>query len=415
MPQGPERRNRGPRKGGPRGGGSRSGGPRQGGPRKFSDNPNSGPRRPRREDESSDRRPRQVGDRPYRPRGEGERSGRPRRDGERPSRPRREGAGEIRRRSEGDRGPSRRSFGERSGERSARPRREFDRSARPRRDGDRPERPLTDAQRRADEIRRTKGGRKYKRGEVPYERPSEERWIDEGPVRPRKSSKRSEQEPVRQRTGEAMETVNSRALGPLSAALGERDGLRQARRLAKALEAFQAERWKDAKQILGPIAADAPEVAMVRELLGLSLYRMGDWLKAADHLEAARHLDRAQMIVHPVLADCYRALGRHEQVDAVWAELRDASPDAATVSEGRIVAANSLAERGNIQSAIRLMEKASKEPSRPQEHHLRTWYALADLYDKAGDPIKARNMFQLVKRYDKSFYDIDDRLRDLGR
>ena len=204
-------------------------------------------------------------------------------------------------------------------------------------------------------------------------------------------------------------------MGPLTAALGERDGLKQARRVAKALEAFQAERWKDAKQILNPIASDAPEVAMVRELLGLSLYRMGEWLKAADHLEAARRLDRTQMIVHPVLADCYRALGRHEQVDAVWAELRDASPDAATVAEGRIIAANSLAERGNIQSAIRLMEKAAKEPARPQEHHLRTWYALADLYDRAGDVIKARNMFQRIKRFDKSFYDVEARLRDLGR
>ena len=239
--------------------------------------------------------------------------------------------------------------------------------------------------------------------------------MDEGPVRPSRKPRSQENKPERQSSGEIQETVNARALGPLSAALGEREGLRQARRVAKALEAFQAERWKDAKQILGSIAADAPEVAMVRELLGLSLYRMGEWLKAADHLEAARHLDRSQMIVHPPLADCYRALGRHDQVDLVWAELRDASPDAATVAEGRIIAANSMAERGNIQSAIRLMEKAAKEPARPQEHHLRTWYALADLYDKAGDVIKARNMFQRIKRYDKSFYDVNDRLRDLGR
>ena len=34
---------------------------------------------------------------------------------------------------------------------------------------------------------------------------------------------------------------------------------------------------------------------------------------------------------------------------------------------------------------------------------------------QAGDVIKARNMFQRIKRYDKSFYDVNDRLRDLGR
>ena len=163
------------------------------------------------------------------------------------------------------------------------------------------------------------------------------------------------------------------------------------------------------------MAQMAPEVAMVRELLGLALYRLGEWLKAADHLEAARRYDPIQVVAHPVLADCYRALGRHADVDRLWKELREASPDAATVAEGRIIASSSLADRGDLAGAIRLMEKTAKVPARPQEHHLRSWYVLADLYDRAGEVVKARNMFLRIRKFDKSFYDILSRLEDLGK
>jgi len=184
--------------------------------------------------------------------------------------------------------------------------------------------------------------------------------------------------------------------------------------LAGALDAFQAERWRDVKQALTPMVQMAPEVAMVRELLGLSLYRMGEWLKAADQLEAARRYDPGSVVVHPVLADCYRALGRHDAVDRLWGELRDLSPDASIVAEGRIIAASSMADRGDLAGAIRLMEKTMREPARPREHHLRSWYVLADLYDRAGEVIKARNMFSRVRKHDRGFYDVVERLNDLG-
>ena len=209
--------------------------------------------------------------------------------------------------------------------------------------------------------------------------------------------------------------MQSRALGALNAALGEREGAKQAKKLANALDSFQAERWKDVKQVLTPMAQMTPEVAMIRELLGLALYRLGEWLKAADHLEAARRFDPASTVALPVLADCYRALQRHEAVDRLWKELRDASPDAATVAEGRIIASSSLADRGDLAGAIRLMEKTAKVPARPQEHHLRSWYVLADLYDRAGEVVKARNMFMRIRKFDKSFYDVTNRLADLGR
>ena len=47
--------------------------------------------------------------------------------------------------------------------------------------------------------------------------------------------------------------------------------------------------------------------------------------------------------------------------------------------------AGSLADRGDVKGAIRLLEQGWKFPKRAKVHHLRRAYALADLYERAGD------------------------------
>jgi tetratricopeptide (TPR) repeat protein len=84
------------------------------------------------------------------------------------------------------------------------------------------------------------------------------------------------------------------------------------------------------------------------------------------------------------------------------------------VTEGRIVAAGSLADRGDIRGAIRLLEKAPRPRRRPRLHHLRLWYALADLYERAGDLPRARELFRLVLDADPRFGDVPERLAGLG-
>jgi tetratricopeptide (TPR) repeat protein len=150
----------------------------------------------------------------------------------------------------------------------------------------------------------------------------------------------------------------------------------------------------------------------VRELLGLSHYRLGRWKQAVVELEAFRELTTTTE-QHPVLADCYRALGRHAKVAELWEELRDVSPSAPLVAEGRIVYAGSLADQGRLADAISVLE-ASKPPSkRPKEHHLRVAYALADLYERAGDLPKARQLFGVVAAADPDLGDVAARLRAL--
>ena len=50
---------------------------------------------------------------------------------------------------------------------------------------------------------------------------------------------------------------------------------------------------------------------------------------------------------------------------------------------------------------------------RVQPHHLRLWYALGDLYERAGEIPRAREMFERVRKQDSSFADVAERLAAL--
>jgi tetratricopeptide (TPR) repeat protein len=102
-------------------------------------------------------------------------------------------------------------------------------------------------------------------------------------------------------------------------------------------------------------------------------------------------------------------------VDELWSELKAASPAPEVMAEGRVVVAGSLADRGEMTEAISLLVKASRRPPKVRVHHLRQWYALADLYDRAGNPIEARRWFREVARVDPTFVDVAERLAALGR
>ena len=188
------------------------------------------------------------------------------------------------------------------------------------------------------------------------------------------------------------------------------------KRIKEAAKAFRAERFEDARRILGDLAERAPSVPAVRELNGLTLYRLRRWKLAAAELEAFRSMTGSTE-QHPVLADCYRALKRPAMVAELWDELRQASPSAELVTEGRIVAAGSLADQGKVKEAIDLLSDDKKGtwrlPRQPREHHLRRAYALADLFERAGDVARARDLFERIQRADARFGDVGRRLKAL--
>ena len=184
------------------------------------------------------------------------------------------------------------------------------------------------------------------------------------------------------------------------------------RRLIEAAGAFEAERYGDAHKLLSSIESLAPGVPEVLELRGLSSYRLGKWKQAINDLTAFE-LATNSFEQHHVLADCARALGHWNEVDRYWRELGEASPNGELVEEGRIVYAGALADQGKLRDGIRVLEKAPRAPKKPKVQHLRRWYALADLYERAGELPKARRLFAEVNTLEPAFGDAGDRARSL--
>lgn len=275
--------------------------------------------------------------------------------------------------------------------------------------------PATEAQRRAEEVRRTRAPRE--KVERPAPPPWEkERWVDEGSVRDE-----AQQAAARAAGGNAPAPRRrmSTELAPEVVAdlTNAAPATRQARyqeRLASAADALDRGRFADAKRMVQPVLRDLPELAFAHEIAGLALYRMGQWRKAAAELEMARRLS-GTFLHHAVLADCYRALRRYTEVADLWREMREASPEPALMAEGRIVAAGALADQGDLPGALKVMERAADSTKKPREYHLKQWYVLADLYDRSGEVIKARRYFQMVVDVDATFSDAAERLRGLGR
>jgi tetratricopeptide (TPR) repeat protein len=192
-----------------------------------------------------------------------------------------------------------------------------------------------------------------------------------------------------------------------------RDGNRLHEALAKGLRALDRGYEQEALRYLRPYREPHPDSADLRELLGLTYYRLGRWSLAEKELDAYIALTGATD-QHPVLMDCARALGRFKRVDALWEELRAVSPSAEVVTEGRIVAAGALADQGQLAEAIKVLERAPASPKRILPRHLRLWYALADLQERAGDIPAARALFRKVSAQDPAFVDVAERLAALS-
>ncbi|MEM7275368.1 MAG: tetratricopeptide repeat protein [Actinomycetota bacterium] len=180
------------------------------------------------------------------------------------------------------------------------------------------------------------------------------------------------------------------------------------RRLGEAAEAFDRERFTDAERLLQSIDRLAPGVPEVHELLGLTYYRLGRWTKTLKELERFAELT-GSVEQHPVMADANRALKRWTRAEELWHELGDASPAPDLIEEGRIVQAGALADQGRLQDAIRFLERAPKVKGKPAIHHLRRWYVMADLYERAGDAPRARRLFADIARAEPAFGDAADR------
>ncbi|MCZ7530990.1 MAG: tetratricopeptide repeat protein [Acidimicrobiia bacterium] len=195
--------------------------------------------------------------------------------------------------------------------------------------------------------------------------------------------------------------------------LGGTDADKLHARVLEAADAYSAGRERDAIRILEPVRDRVPGAAGVRELLGLSYYRAGRYRAARQELVEFARLSRSTD-QHPVLMDCYRAERRFQRVDELWEELRAVSPGPALVVEGRIVAAGALADQGEFDKAIRLLDQRARKVRSASPEDLRLLYALADLHERSGDLPRARALFERVVEGDRDLTDAPERLAALA-
>ncbi len=202
----------------------------------------------------------------------------------------------------------------------------------------------------------------------------------------------------------------------LASRVGPAEGRRLAERLAAAAAAYERDRYLDAFRITKTLADVVPDAPAVRELHGLVCYRLGRWRMAITHLQAAAALLGDDPRHLPVLMDCHRALGHLRPVQELWEALVAASPGADVVAEGRLVLAGAWADHGRLSDAIAVLVDggAARDRRHPADRHVRQWYALADLAERAGDVGWARRLFTRVVAADPELADAVDRLELLG-
>ena len=185
--------------------------------------------------------------------------------------------------------------------------------------------------------------------------------------------------------------------------------------LTKAAEGYDRKRWEEALR-LGRIVSDAvPGVAAVRELTGLAAYKAERWNMAKIHLRACFAITGDPEHL-PLVMDCDRANRRFRAVEKTYEEIEASEPTADTLAEARIVLASALADQKKYTEAIDVLVRAggTKMLRNPAYRHVRLWYALADIFDRSGDQVSARELFARVVLADPDAYDAKDRLAELG-
>lgn len=183
--------------------------------------------------------------------------------------------------------------------------------------------------------------------------------------------------------------------------------------LQEATDAFEEGRERDALRLVKPLFDTYSSALGVQELYGMSLYANAKYPKALEVLEDFSHKS-GSYDQYPLIMDCYRADKKYDKVDALWAELGAVSPSGEVIAEGRIVHSQTLAERGQLSEALKLLRKKVKPLSRPNDYHLRLWYCLADLEERAGNIVVAKQWFDRISKIDRDFADVQYRIKQLS-
>jgi tetratricopeptide (TPR) repeat protein len=178
--------------------------------------------------------------------------------------------------------------------------------------------------------------------------------------------------------------------------------------LSDAAGAFADDDYRTAIRLGEQAKHLALRAAAARELLGLALYRAGRWQEAARELAAFKRIS-GTTDQNPVIADCYRAMGKPQKALELCDEIDARRSSPAVVFEGAIVAAGALADMNRLDEAIRRLERLDVRPEIAEAHHVRLWYMLADLLERRGRYTQAKEWFSAAAAADPDLTDAPER------
>lgn len=157
----------------------------------------------------------------------------------------------------------------------------------------------------------------------------------------------------------------------------------------------------------------ASRVGIVREFVGVTAYRAGDYAEAAKELAAARRIMGNDELV-PMIADCERAAGRPERALDLIASVPEKGLPIATRVEMRIVAAGARMDLGQPAAAAVLLRGPGLETQATEPWVARLRYAYAESLLATGDVAGARVWFERAAAADADAEtDADVRLMEL--
>ncbi len=145
--------------------------------------------------------------------------------------------------------------------------------------------------------------------------------------------------------------------------------------LAKAVKAFGKEDYGAAHRELAKAKQLSPRSPAVRELLGLSGYRLQEWQEALAELRAYRRL-AGETTYMPMEMDSLRALDRDGDVEKTWGLFLELGGNRPTEAEARVVYGSYLLDQGRPEEAWEVTGP-SRLARDPRDYELRIWFVAA--------------------------------------
>jgi len=145
----------------------------------------------------------------------------------------------------------------------------------------------------------------------------------------------------------------------------------------------------------------AARLPITREAAAETAYAAGDFSTALTEFRALRRMSGGNEYL-PAMADCERALGRHQAALKLIKEGLASEPEAPAQIELRLVEAGIRADTGQVDEALRLLkneiETIGTRGTKLARARLR--YAYADLLERTGEGDQAERWFDAVVRLD---------------